>query len=495
MIHRTHFTAGLLKTTALFTVAFAFGASAFGQTPTENDYYPLEEIPIPAEAHLEAGGLEIMPNGDLAVSSRRGEIWMFKDPTAKDPTTIQSHRYAHGLHEVLGLAQKNGWLYCIQRCELTRMKDEDNDGRADLFETVSDAWEVNGDYHEYAFSSKFDKNGHLWAVLCLTGSFSSQSKFRGWCLRLTEDGEVIPTCSGVRSPGGIGFGPEGDVFYTDNQGPWNGTCGLKWLKPGSFQGHPAGNRWFEFAPNLKKPEEPKSGSRTHVEADRIPEYLPPAILFPYNKMGKSASGVETDISNGKFGPFANQMFVGDQSHSTIMRCFLEKVDGKYQGACFMFRQGIGSGTLPLLMHKEGVMFTGGTNRGWGSRGGRPYSLERLSWSGKTPFEVHEMRAKPDGFELTFTMPVDAKTAADLASYKLGTYTYIYQSSYGSPEVDHTTPNITKAVVGDDGKSVRLYVDKLQRGHVHELHMPGLRSESDLPLLHDTGYYTLNNIPK
>jgi glucose/arabinose dehydrogenase len=486
----------LLRLTVIASLWIAFVTTAFSQNkPVESDYYKLESLPIPAEAFLEAGGLEVMPDGRLAVSSRRGEIWMFDSPLAKDVESIDANLYARGLHEVLGLASRSGWLYCIQRGELTRMKDTNDDGRADIFETVNDEWEINGDYHEYAFSSKFDKNGHLWSVFCLTGSFSSNVKFRGWCLRLTEDGKAIPTCSGIRSPGGIGFNIAGDVFYTDNQGPWNGTCALKWLQPGSFQGHPAGNRWYEFAPNMKQPTSPKSGSRFHVEADKIPEYVPAAILFPYNKMGKSASGVESDISSGKFGPFAGQMFVGDQGHSTIMRCYLEKVNDRYQGACFMFRQGIGSGTLPLLMHKDGAMFVGGTNRGWGSRGVKPYSLERLTWTGKVPFEVHEMRAKPDGFELTFTKPVNAKTAADLASYKMTTYTYIFQSSYGSPEVDHTTPKITRAIVASDRKSVRLVVDGLQRGHVHELHMPGVRSDGGYELLHNVGYYTLNYIPK
>ena len=66
--------------------------------------------------------------------------------------------------------------------------------------------------------------------------------------------------------------------------------------------------------------------------------------------------------------------------------------------------------------------------------------------------------------------------------------------YGSPVVDKTRPNITKAVVGKDGKSVRLYVDKLQEGHIHELHAPGVRSAEGLPLLHPEAYYTLNYVP-
>jgi hypothetical protein len=61
-------------------------------------------------------------------------------------------------------------------------------------------------------------------------------------------------------------------------------------------------------------------------------------------------------------------------------------------------------------------------------------------------------------------------------------------------VDHTEPTITKAVAGDDGKSVRLYVSGLQEGHVHELHSEGVRSKKGLPLLHHQAYYTLNYLP-
>jgi hypothetical protein len=105
-----------------------------------------------------------------------------------------------------------------------------------------------------------------------------------------------------------------------------------------------------------------------------------------------------------------------------------------------------------------------------------------------------MRARPDGFELTFTQPVDPATAADVGSYAMETYTYIYHSTYGSPEVDATKPTITRAEVAGDGLSVRLFVDQLQEGHVHELHFKGVRSATGQELLHNEAYYTLNYVP-
>lgn len=474
--------------------------SAFAQdAPKESDYYTKLTFPLPKGSLLEVGGIQKLTDGKLAVSTRRGEIWTVENAFTNKADDVVFERFAHGLHEVLGITQKDGWLYATQRCELSRIKDEDADGMADLFETVNDGWEINGDYHEYAFGSKFDKNGDIWIVLCLTGSFNSNCKYRGWCVRVNSKGELIPTCSGIRSPGGIGFNASGDVFYTDNQGPWNGTCSLKWLRPKSFQGHPAGNRWYSEpaaqAALGPAPKAPMSGSRIMTEAKKIPEYEPPAILFPYRKMGQSASGVACDITAGKFGPFQNQMFVGDQTFSTVMRCNLEKIDGHYQGACFPFLEGFDSGSLAVEITDDGSMFVGGTNRGWGSRGKSPHSLERVYWTGKVPFEIHEMRARPDGFELTFTKPVDPTTAQKIESYKISTYTYIFQSAYGSPEVDATTPTITEAVVSPDNQSVRLYVSGLQLGHVHELHSNGVRSKAGLPLLHPQAYYTLNYLPK
>ena len=473
-------------------------ASVHAADPAESDYYKITTFDTPAETAMEVGSIELLPGGKLALGTRRGEIWTVAN-AGGDPAKAQFTLFAAGQHEVLGLAYsaKDGTLYETNRYEVARLKDQDGDGRADTFETVCDKWGVSGDYHEYAIGSRFDKNGDLWVTLCLTGSFSSATDFRGWALRIKPDGTMVPTCSGIRSPAGIGFDADGAAYYTDNQGPWHGSCTLQHLIPGSFQGHPGGFKWYDKAPNMgPRPVEPNDKSRMVAERERIKELVPPAVYLVHGKIGNSASFIVCDQSGGKFGPFQKQLFVADQSHSNISRVFLEEVNGIKQGVVFPFLKGFKSGLIGGRMDDAtGQIFAGGSDRGWGAKGGKPFCFERVDWTGKVPFEIHEMRAKPDGFDLTFTEPVDPATAGNPASYTMREFTYIYRAEYGSPEVDDVTPKITAAVVSADKKSVRLTIDPLTKGHIHELHLDGVKSATGQPLLHPVAYYTLNEIPK
>lgn len=480
--------------------------------PQEADFYRITAFATPAETALEVGSIELLPGGALALGTRRGEIWTARNAGQANAGGVAYQLFASGLHEVLGLAWKDGWLYATTRYEVTRLRDEDGDGRADVFENVNDQWGVSGDYHEYAFGSRFDRNGDLWVTLCLTGSFSSQAPFRGWALRIKPDGRLEPAASGIRSPGGMGFDADGEVYYVDNQGPWHGSCTLQHLVPGSFQGHPAGNVWYERAPNMgPRPADPMAAAflngrkrgqpnpqgdpgRMVTERQRIRQLLPPAVYMVHGKIGNSSTFIVYDESGGKFGPFARQLFIGDQSHSNISRVFLETVNGIRQGAVIPFRSGFASGLVGGRMDAEGRLYVGGSDRGWGARGGKPHCFERLEWTGATPFEIHEMRAKADGFELTFTQSVDAKSAGDPASYSLRAFTYAYREDYGGPEIDEVLPKITAAKVAADGRSVRLTVAPLTRGHIHELHLDGVKNGQAQPLLHPVAYYTLNEIP-
>lgn len=498
---------------ALFIALTSHAASP--QAEKESEFYKITTFTTPQDTAMEVGSIELLPDNKLALGTRRGEVWIVSNAAAADSSKVQYKLFANGQHEVLGLGYNptDGALYATNRYEVVRMKDTDGDGRADVFETVCDKWGVSGDYHEYAIGSRFDKNGDIWVTLCLTGSFNSSVPFRGWCVRVKPDGTMVPTCSGIRSPGGVGFDSTGDAYYVDNQGPWHGACTLQHLVPGSFQGHPGGNIWYEKAPNMgPRPVDPvpeafqgdrKRGDKTpHVDPDRIvmerkriKELLPPVVYLVHGKIGNSSSFIVCDDSNGKFGPFKNQLFIADQSHSNISRVFMEDVNGIRQGVVIPFRQGFASGLIGGRMDAEGRLYAGGSDRGWGARGGKPFSFERLDWTGKVPFEMHEVRARPDGFEITFTHPVDPKTAGDVKSYTAREFTYAYREEYGGDEVDEFIPAITKAVVSADNKSVRLTFDKVTQGDVHEIHLEGVRSADNQPLLHDVAYYTLNEIPQ
>ena len=115
----------------LSILLLAISVGAFGQKPapkTEQDFYEIKTLPIPQDLYLEVGGLATMPDGRLAVSTRRGEIWIVENPYQKDSHQTNYRRFASGLHEILGLAYKDGVFYCSQRGELTKITDTNRDG-------------------------------------------------------------------------------------------------------------------------------------------------------------------------------------------------------------------------------------------------------------------------------------------------------------------------------------------------------------------------------
>lgn len=491
----------------------------------EADYYRLVTIhasaaatesrskrwkPAPDGVALEVGGMQALGKGKLAVAIRKGEIWILDHVDEDPPERVEYHRFATGLHEPLGLLRADDGFLVMQRGELTLVRDTTGDGVADQYDCVTRGWGVSGNYHEYAYGPVRDREGNLWMTLN-TGlglnprqrsvledqgfDPARQGPWRGWGLRIMGDGTLQPLSPGMRSPSGLGINREGDVFFTDQQGDWVPAGSLHHLRPGVFYGHPDSLDSLQLpdAPDLSVG--PILANQPFPQAIRqMPSLVPPAVWFPYKKAGQSATDIVCDETDGAFGPFTGQLFVGEFTLSSIHRVFLEKVNGVYQGACFPFREGLASAVIRLEFGDDGSLFAGLSNRGWSSLGQASYGLQRLVWTGKVPFEIHEMRAMPDGFELSFTRPVDRRSAEDLESYRLKSYTYHYHAKYGSDEILTRPCPVREARVSADGLSVRLIVDGRRPLFVHELVAEGIRSETGDSLLHPQAYYTLNEIP-
>ncbi|HVU89519.1 MAG TPA: hypothetical protein VHD36_19480 [Pirellulales bacterium] len=444
----------------------------------EAEHYRIESLPLASDTLIEVGGLAFRPDGKLYVATRRGDIWLVSNPTAENVDEISWKRFAVGLHEPLGiLPEGNHSLYVMQRPEMTVLRDTNEDDVADEYDTVCDRFGISGNYHEFAYGPVRNGAGDFFGTLNL--GFSpplSEVPFRGCVIKIDRGGGIVPWAFGLRSPNGVAFDPAGRLFYTDNQGEYIPVCKLQEVRQGEFYGHKASLPWM---PN--------------VPAGETPEVIQPAIWFPL-AVARSTAEPVWDTTDGRFGPFAGQCLVAELTNSLILRCTLEEVKGRWQGACIGFRSGFQSGVNRLVFAPDGTLFVGETNRGWGSLGGQTHGLQRVLYTGNVPFEILSMNVTPEGWDLKFTRPIDKSKAADPAHWFLESYTYHYWDTYGSPEIERRENKIEAIHTAEDGLSARLIVPERDLRRVYHLQLKDMSSADGAKLLHPDAYYTLNELP-
>lgn len=483
------------------------GTSAAAPVATEKDYYRIETVNMPENVLPEVGGLASMEDGSIAFVTRRGELLIVHNPEGGRPYTTL---YASGLHEPLGLHYQNGSFYVAQRAELTKITDVDGDGKADRFETITN-WPLSGNYCEYNHGPVLANDGNFYINFNLAdngmgpgreepfyGEMGSHALWRGWVMQVTPDGKLSPYAAGLRSPAGLGVNAQGELFYTENQGGWVGTGYIAHVEKGDFFGHPSSlkSAILPGSPvHLTSADIPKDDPLFHDAVRKVKGMKMPSVRIPHGILGKSTAGFVAD-KDGYFGPFfKDQLFVGDEGMSNIVRVAMEKVNGAYQGVVFPFREGFVSGILRMKWGAGGALFVGMSDRGWSSSGKERQGLERLVWTGKTPFEMKTVKAKSDGFEITFTLPVDADRAVNPESYTINSFDYRYHQQYGSNIEDLKPARITGIRLSEDRLSVRLVLDEMRAGYIYELRCEGLRQQHEgAPLLHPFGFYSLNSVP-
>jgi hypothetical protein len=460
-------------------------------SPQEPTYVEIVDTALPPEVVLEVGGL-VERGEDLFVCTRRGEIWRLEGAYGERP---RCSLWAEGLQEPLGLLDLDGWLYCVQRGELSRLRDRDGDGRMDELETVAQGWPLSGNYHEYAFGPARAADGSFWILLNkpFGGEPFGRAAWRGFAIRVpAECGSFEPVCAGLRSPAGVGTSPDGEVFFTDNQGEWCPTGKFAPLAVGDFHGHPWGIESCKLpASRVAYPGKVEDGQRIAAAARAVGMRLP-AVWIPYDLLGRSPAGFVWD-TKGNFPPFRGQVFCGDQYSSEVFRMSLERVGGRWQGACYPFRAGLKSGITRVLWGQQGSLWCGLTNRGWGSLGESEYGLQRLLWRGAVPFELAEVTALPAGFRVRFTLPLAAASATP-AAFSVRSWTYDLHEEYGCPPRDTRAHVVAAATVAADGLAVDLRVDELAEVRVYEVACNAVRGAGGEAIWHGIAWYTRNASP-
>ncbi|HWA26077.1 MAG TPA: family 16 glycoside hydrolase [Lacunisphaera sp.] len=455
------------------------------------------------ELLFEALGLALAPDSTVVVATRTAGIWR----------VVQGEwrLFAEGLFDGLGVVveDQHGLVVVAgQKAELTRISDTNGDGLADKYETLADAFGYTGNYHAYMHGPVRTARGDYLFTLNLNDSSQGDIEYkaggkymgtgggyRGWAIRVPAKGGFEPYADGLRSPASLGVAPDGRLWYADNQGEYFGTSKLFVLKKGAYYGHPAG---LVDRPGMTPASPEIAWERVRDTAEQA------VVLFPQGRLANSPGNPAWDTTGGRFGPFAGQMFIGDQTQSNLMRVGTEIVNGLEQGWAITFATNLESGVMRLLFQPDGSLLLGETGRGWQAKGGHVASLQHIRWDGKTvPPAIHSLSAVAGGFDLKFTVPVPTGVSElDLAA-ALAIKSWVYRDApdYGSPELDEHAEPTTSVTLAPDRKSLRIALAKTaqpkihpqQTARVYQLTLSGQKIWND-PGPGFEAFYTLYSFP-
>jgi glucose/arabinose dehydrogenase len=447
--------------------------------------YEIETIALPNVKKFNVAGMDVHPDGTVYLCTREGAIWKRSQE--------EWSRFAQGLHEPCGLkVVDHGNILVSQKPELTRVLDRNGDGYADRYESITTDFTFWGNYHEFHYGPIMDEKGNLFATLNLQtngyqyqgNAMGSSGGYRGWLYQVKPDGTFIPFAYGLRSPAGIGWGPEKTILTTDNQGGWMGSSRLNVTEKGKFYGAPVSQIDIEgWTPDRVEKE------MTVDDFDKLQE--DPACWVPHIEIANSPGNPILDNTNGKFGPFGGDIFIGDQSNSNIFRAMLEKVNGKWQGAITNFITGLQCGAIRISFAPDGSLWVGQTARGWASKGGKPFGVQRITFDPEVmPFEIQKVNITPKGFKVTFTEPCDKKSLRDIHG---SAYWYAYNSGYGSQKI--RTESFEKAPynLSEDGRTLVIDTNLSER-LVFEFDLGKLKSKSGKSMVNQKFFYTVREIP-
>lgn len=453
-----------------------------GKVGTEEGPYVVDSItePFPNVYNTRTfwGGFDFLPDGRMAICAFHGDVWVVSGVN-ESLAELKWKRYATGLFQPLGLKVVKGDIYVAGRDQITRLKDLNGDGEADLYENFNNDTVVTPNYHEFVLDLHTDSKGNFYYAKGAPWEPSVTSPHQGTILKISPDGrnmEVFAT--GLRAPNGMTVGPDDTVLVGDNQGHWMPSSKLNLVRKGSFLGMvPAAQRELtlrypdgrEIRMNPSDPEaRQKAGLKGWDGAMPIPTgYDTPICWLPMR--WDNSSGGQVYVTSDKWGPWKGAPLFMSYGKCLLYGVLLDQVDGDVQASMVPFNLKFQSGVMRgRFSPRDGQLYVCGL-KGWQSAATRDGGLYRVRYTGKPVHMPVKAHVASNGLQLTFSTPLDPASAQDAAGYAVETWNYRYSGGYGSDEFSVTTQGkkghdkleVSAVRLSADGKTVFLAVDGLR----------------------------------
>ena len=403
------------------------------------------------------GGLDFFSDGNrAALSTWDGDVWVVTGLKNENLKDLKWTRFASGGFETLGLKIVDDVIYTSGRDQITRYHDLNKDGEADYYESFNNEITSSQGFHEFVFDLHTDKEGNFYTIKAGPvrgggrgfgggGGNGNISRHAGSLMKIDKYGKTLTVvATGFRAPNGMGVGPDGQLTSGDNEGSWVPRCPINWIREGGFY-----------------------GVETLAHKTPVPKYDKPLCWL--DKGWDNSGGGQVWVASDKWGPFQGELLHTSYGRSSIYLVLKEEVNGQMQGGVVKLPLRFTSSAMrPRFNPSDGHLYVAGL-KGWQSNAARITGLDRIRYTGKKVYTVRGLKVNMAGVHLTFTQPLDVKSASDSENYAITRWNYQRTQNYGSPTFKVSNPKekgsegmkITGVALSADRKTVTLSGEDLR----------------------------------
>ncbi len=412
---------------------------------TAKDAYVVDDVALPLDnpwkRDVRIGDIQFFKDGTGVGVTLDGDVWFIRGLHEKGGI-VRWHRFASGLHEPMSLAIRDGEIFVFDRNGIWHLRDTDGNGEADVHELFSNAFAQTADMREFPSTLRLAPDGEF--VIAKGGQQATTlGKHNGSVLRISADGARATVLGyGFRQPA-IGVNVRtGLITAADQEGQYVPSTPLYIVRgdksPGEFHG---------FLSDLQAKE-------------KYPAPIADPLMWIPHAVNASAIS-QVWLFDAKMGALNDSLVHIGFNKPELFRVLLNNRTAKPQAAVVSITNAFDFPPLNGSVNPaDGQLCVAGFQIiGWGTTATRISGLARVRYTGAPCSLPSEIVPMDKGVLLRFDVPLDAKKAADPASYSLATFHYIRTFKYGSglfkedgkPGQDFL--GASSAYVSKDGRSV------------------------------------------